>query len=105
MKRNEKQLFATMADFTADKMQENERLKGFLKARYIITGWLQSERLKRLVYSIKSPQMLDREVAQAAAIIEKALINWINNKQDMPNCLKRKYIADVKQACAAVMED
>lgn len=102
MKRNEKQLFATMADFTADKMQENERLKGFLKARYIITGWLQSERLKRLVCSIKSPQMLDREVAQAAAIIEKALINWIN--KNIEKRLQGRYIADIRQACNVVRE-
>lgn len=102
MKRNEKQLFATMADFMADKMQENERLKGFLKARYIITGWLQSERLKRLVYSIKSPQMLDREVAQAAAIIEKVLINWIN--KNVEKRLQGRYIADIQQACNVVRE-
>lgn len=102
MKRNEKQLFATMADFTADKMQENERLKGFLKARYVIAGWLQSERLKRLVYSIKSPQMLDREVAQAAAIIEKALINWIY--KNVEKRLQGRYIADIRQACNVVRE-
>lgn len=102
MKRNEKQLFATMADFTADKMQENERQKGFLKARYIITGWLQSERLKRLVCSIKSPQMLDREVAQAAAIIEKALINWIY--KNVEKRLQGRYIADIRQACNVVRE-
>lgn len=92
-------MFATANDFTFEKIKQNMRLKGFNKAQYRISAWLQSERLKRLVYEIETPEMLDVKFKQAVRSIEARLMAWID--RNVSNAyLKRKYIADIRQACS-----
>lgn len=92
-------MFATANDFTFEKIKHNMRLKGFHKAQYRISAWLQSERLKRLVYDIETPEMLDIKFIQAVRSIEARLLTWVG--RNVSNAyLKRKYIADIRQACA-----
>lgn len=91
-------MFATANDFTLDKIKQDMRLKGFNKARYRITAWLKSERLKRLVYDIETPEMLDVRFIQAVRNIEARLLTWVD--RNISNAyVKRKYIADIRKAC------
>ena len=92
-------MFANANDFTLEKIKHNMRLKGFHKAQYRITAWLKSERLKRLVYEIETPEMLDVRFIQAVRSIEARLMAWTNRNVSSAY-LKRKYIADIWQACA-----
>lgn len=92
-------MFATANDFTLDKIKQNMRLKGFHKAQYRISAWLKSERLKRLVYEIETPEMLDVRFIQAVRSIEARLMAWVG--RNVSNAyLKRKYIVDIRQACS-----
>ena len=94
-------MFATADDFTPENIKQDIRLKGFHKAQYRITAWLKSERLKRLVYDIETPEMLDVKFTQAIRNIEARLLTWINRNVSNAH-LKRKYINDIRQTCTNI---
>lgn len=96
-------MFASANDFTFENVKQNMRLKGFHKAQYRITAWLQSERLKRLVHGIETSSMLDITFKHAVGSIEARLLLWINRNVSGKR-LKRKYTADVLQACGGALE-
>lgn len=96
-------MFVTPEDLTPESIKQDMRLKGFRKAQYRVAAWLNSERLKWLVYEIETPGMLDITFKQAVNSIQARLLVWINRNVSGKR-LKRRYVEDLQQAIGGALE-
>ena len=96
--------FATIEDFSSAVIAQDRAFKGLNKARYYIGAWC-CPAVANLVWRIEAQKaFLNKKVVQSIALIEGAVIKYIN-KQDISKRLKSRYIADIKQACKVARED
>ena len=95
--------FATIEDFSTAELAQERAFRGLNKAKYYISAWCCPV-LARLVWRIEEQKaFLNKKVVQSIALIESAVIKYIN-KQDISKRLKSRYIADIKQACSVARE-
>lgn len=96
--------FATIDDFSTAVLAQERAFRGLYKARYYIGAWC-CPAVANLVWRIQAQKVfLNKKVAQSIALIESAVIKYIN-KQEISKRLKSLYIADIKQACKVARED
>lgn len=95
--------FATIDDFSSAEIRKNRKFAGLNKARYYVTAF-SCPVITGLVWRIKEHEkFINRHVVDVIGDIEKIITTYIK-KQDLSECLKRKYIANIRQACKVAKE-
>lgn len=96
--------FATIDDFSTDRIAQECAFRGLFKARYYIGAWC-CPAVANLVWRIQAQKaFINKHVVDSIRLVESAVIKHINKQEDLPKRLKARYIADIKRACAIARE-